>query len=493
LLKKNSDVIAVLQMGMIAAWGEGYYTDVFYTNGQATAQNWLDRIEVLNAELGALPPERMIQVRVPQFKQKYVYGTSAPPSAVPISPTLAFTGTNIARIGFHNDCYLASSTDYGTFSDNDYGSSTSQQDVTNLRNYLAQETRFAPMGGETCNAYPPTDDCSSVGGNADLDMAFAHYSFLNQGYNSSVNDDWVTQGCMELIKRRLGYRLGLVSGVFRTTAQPGQAIPLALVFTNAGFASLYNPRGLEIVLRNTGTGQKFFAALSRDTDARRWLPGSNYVVNAQLSLPQDMPAGDYEWLLNLPDPAPSLYGNTAYSIHLANSNAVSSTGTVLNDVWESTTGYHRLGRILTINSTATNAVPGGNEIPVLNFSSIAETYDTWKTRNFSSHPADGSPDADPDGDGRANLLEYAIGSDPNYYDTNNYLNVLFQGAALFLCIHKGPGVKDVDYEVEASPILAPATWSTSSVTILENDESTFCVSYNGMAASGFLRLKLSLE
>jgi hypothetical protein len=265
------------------------------------------------------------------------------------------------------------------------------------------------------------------------------------------------------------------------------------VFTNAGFASLYNPRGLEIVLRNTGTGQKFFAALSRNTDARRWLPGSNYVVNAQLSVPQNMPAGDYEWLLNLPDPAPSLYGNTAYSIHLANSNAVSSTGTVLNDVWESTTGYHRLGRILTINSTATNAAPNGNEIPVLNFSSIAETYDTWTARNFPSNPADGSPDADPDGDSRANLLEYAIGSDPNYYDTSNYLNVFFQGAALFLCIHKGPGVKDVDYEVEASPTLAPATWSTSSVTILENDASTFCVSYNGMAASGFLRLKLSLK
>ena len=40
LLKRNRDVIAVLQQGFIGAWGEGYYTDVFSTAGQAfTAQN----------------------------------------------------------------------------------------------------------------------------------------------------------------------------------------------------------------------------------------------------------------------------------------------------------------------------------------------------------------------------------------------------------------------------------------------------------------------
>ena len=62
LLKKNSDVIAVVQQGFIGAWGEGYYTDIFYTSGQATAQNWIDRADVLNALLAALPPERMIQI-----------------------------------------------------------------------------------------------------------------------------------------------------------------------------------------------------------------------------------------------------------------------------------------------------------------------------------------------------------------------------------------------------------------------------------------------
>ena len=126
LLKQNSDVIAVLQHGFIGAWGEGYYTDIFYTAGQATAQNWIDRADVLTALLAALPVERMIQVRTPQMKQKFVYGPTAPTGSAPLSPIEAFSGSGPARIGFHNDCYLADATDIGTFSDYDIGGLTAQ-------------------------------------------------------------------------------------------------------------------------------------------------------------------------------------------------------------------------------------------------------------------------------------------------------------------------------------------------------------------------------
>ena len=136
LLKQNSDVIAVLQQGFIGAWGEGYYTDIFYTGGQATAQNWLDRTEMLNALLAALPTERMIQVRTPQMKQKLVYDPTASPASAPLSPSAAFTGSGPARIGFHNDCYLADGTDMG--------GGTSAQDISNLRNRGARHLTNLP-------------------------------------------------------------------------------------------------------------------------------------------------------------------------------------------------------------------------------------------------------------------------------------------------------------------------------------------------------------
>src|SRR5688572_23787430 len=187
------------------------------------------------------------------------------------------------------------------------------------------------MGGETCLENSPADDCAVASGRADTDLARFHYSFLNQGYSANVNDDWVAQGCMEDIKRRLGYRLQLVSGIFRVEASPGQTFPLTLELQNVGYAAPFNPRGLELVLRHTNTGQRFFAELSRDIDARFWLPGSNHVYTATLALATNLPHGSYEMLLHLPDPAPSLYGLAPYSIRLANS------------VWEPASGYHRLG------------------------------------------------------------------------------------------------------------------------------------------------------
>jgi hypothetical protein len=300
------------------------------------------------------------------------------------------------------------------------------------------------------------------------------------------------QGCIENIKRQLGYRLQLVSGRFRTEAQPGQAIPLSLEFQNLGFAAPFNPRGLELVLRHAVTGQKLFAALSRDSDARRWLPGTNYVLSAQLSLPVDLPLGGYEVLLNLPDPAPTLYGMIPYAVRLANSNALSSIGTVLGEVWEPATGYHRLRQTLTVNATATNALPNGTEIPVLNFPAVAETYDAWKARNFPSNPGLGAPEDDPDADDRPNLVEYAVGSNPNSADAGSYLEYSFDGNSFFLSLRKGPVGNDVRYEVESSPNLAAGSWSSSFVTILENSAARLRARYDGLTVSGFLRLKFTL-
>ncbi|WP_449437745.1 DUF4874 domain-containing protein [Pedobacter steynii] len=78
LLTENADVIACVQLGFIGTWGENYYSDFFgdasLNGGQEsklTDQNWRDRIEVLKALLAAMPADRMVQVRYPQFKQRF--------------------------------------------------------------------------------------------------------------------------------------------------------------------------------------------------------------------------------------------------------------------------------------------------------------------------------------------------------------------------------------------------------------------------------------
>ena len=143
--------------------------------------------------------------------------------------------------------------------------------------------------------------------------------------------------------------------------------------------------------------------------------------------------------------------------------------------------------------TATNALPNGTEIPVLNYSAVAENYVAWQARNFPSDPGDGAPEKDPEADGRVNLIEYAVGSNPNTGGDPPYLNVTFATNAFILSVQKGPGAaNDVVYDVEGSPDLAPDNWSSSWVTILENSPARIQARYEGTTSNGFLRLKFSL-
>ena len=56
---------------------------------------------------------------------------------------------------------------------------------------------------------------------------------------------------------------------------------------NVGFAPLYNPRVVQIVLENENAGQLFRFEL--DIDPRHWKPGKSYVLQERITLPGDVP------------------------------------------------------------------------------------------------------------------------------------------------------------------------------------------------------------
>ncbi len=354
----NKDIILAVQMGFIGVWGENYYTDYFGDASVSpfilTTTNWEDRNEVLDSLLNAVPLDRSVQVRYPQLKQRLVYGTGAPTLSPSMVLSEAYQETQKARIGFHNDCFLASADDFGTYAD--YGPPVSQSDTINLKPYQEADTQFVPMGGETCSAYNPVDDCASAGGRADTEMRRFHFSYLNSDYNNAaVNNDW-DGVCLDDIKRNLGYRLLLVNGTFPNTASPEESISINLTLKNDGYAAPFNRRGAEIVLRNAASGDLFFAPL--DNDPRYWFSGTHSITQT-LCLPPNIPIGSYDLLLNLPDPEPSLFDNPLYAIQLANSS-----------MWESSTGYNDLGHTLTINSNAAGTACSGDLV----FTSIS-VYD----------------------------------------------------------------------------------------------------------------------
>ena len=307
--EKNEDVIALLQAGFIGAWGEWYYS----SNNLKTAET---RAAILDKILEVLPENRMIQLRTPGYKMEYVHKASA------LTHVEAFSGSKAARIGHHNDCFLASPTDYGTYAD-----------IETEKDYLHAEGLFLPVGGETC---PPSGiepaDCEK----AEQEMRRLRWNFLNESYFRGVNEKWIEQGCMDNIKRELGYRFVLNSAMYSDKVLRKGELKINMKITNIGYGCLYNPRRLEFILKNKTTSD-IYVAVSKE-DSRFWAPLSLIKINMSFGIPQDIPEGDYELYLNLPDSAPSLHGNPDYSIRFSNV-----------DVWDPTTGYNNLLHIVKVS------------------------------------------------------------------------------------------------------------------------------------------------
>lgn len=340
LLQKNGDIIAVLQQGFVGIWGENYFTDYFGcpTNigeGLINDSGWINRNQFLKALLDAMPKNRMVQVRTPQIKQRYIGGINITPKAAPVlSSKDAYSGKDIARIAFHNDCFLASADDYGTFFD--YGNSHSKRDTANfiMRRYFEKESRYLAIGGETCDdAFSPQNDCAPAG-YAEKEMADMHYSYLNAAYNNNVNNDWDSAGCMHSIKTKLGYRFVLVSSSLPKSAETGGRFNLQLQLKNIGYATPFNPRPAQLILRNTANGN--ITRLKINTDVRRWFAGE-ISLKQTIQLPAAVKAGEYEILLALPDEAASVSERPEYAIRLAN-----------EDVWEEVTGFNKLNHTITV-------------------------------------------------------------------------------------------------------------------------------------------------
>lgn len=347
LLQANEDVISLMQAGFIGAWGEWYYTSQAdfggegYNGSSVTTTNINNRKEIVEAILDALPASRMLQVRTPTFKQG-LYSKNA------LTNTQAFSETSMARIGHHNDCFLASSDDYGTY-----------DNVTTQYPYLAQDTKFVPMGGETCALNSPRSDCAT----AVLEMRKFHWSFLNLDFYPGVIDGFETNNCFPDVQKELGYRFELTSATFPKTQLLGTQLPVTLQIINRGYASPFNERKAYLVLKNLDTNQVYSVLMN--ADPRTWLGPTELMITENLTLPNNITTGNYKLYLSLPDNSPSLANRPEYAIRFANEN-----------VWDTTTGYNDLNYTISITdnhlSTADNSkinmsiypVPANNELAV---------------------------------------------------------------------------------------------------------------------------------
>jgi hypothetical protein len=270
-LERGEDVIAVLQAGFIGAWGEWH-------DSHFGLDNPASRGAILRGILRALPASRMVQVRTPPFKRETLGG--------PLGPEEAFSGGDRARVGHHDDCFLASRD----------VACTEHEPVEAWRAHIVAEGLHVPVGGETCAVNPPETDAE----HAMSEMAAWRFSFLNALYHPEVIAGWEAAGKLGVIRRRLGYRFRLTSATVR---RHDTWVDVEARVTNDGFACLYNARPVWLVV---GDERERLTA-----DPRRWRPGEEVVLHARLHAPAGARVG-----LWLPDAAASLRERPEYAIRV---------------------------------------------------------------------------------------------------------------------------------------------------------------------------------
>ncbi len=316
LLQKNTDVIAWVEAGFIGAWGEWHTS----TNGLDNIQ---DKQEILNALLTAIP-DRFVQVRYPaNIIEMYP------------NPMDAVT----AGVAHHNDCFLSSETDVGTYERD--GENTIERD----QEYLAELTLFTPMSGETCAPFPPRSECT----NALHEMELLHFSAINEAYHKGILRSWEEGGCLQEINDRMGYRLSLSSANFNERVRPGGLLNLTVDLQNTGFASIINERPLYVTLVGRDGIPPYATQL--ELDPRTWQPGGSSFT-ASIRLPSNMDEGDYNLALWLPDESETLKSNPLYAIQFANEN-----------IWDESTGYNILGKII-VDSSVTGSFARADSMQV---------------------------------------------------------------------------------------------------------------------------------
>ncbi len=330
VLQQNEDVLAMLEAGMVGAWGEWHtssngHVDNFTLAPQASALQIRDKL------LEVTPVSRFVAMRY-LYWHKYQFWNQ------PLSDQNAFANTMHARVAHHNDM-VAEDANW-TVTGRGCGGCPSFEI---MRQYARQDTRFAPQTGEPTGN--PNDNFPTTG-DPRPGLSEMHYSMLVRNANPDENaphyQHWINAGYIDDLTRQLGYRLQLVRSELPAQARVGGSINGRIVIKNVGWAAPYNRRGLELVLRHKVTQKvqrlDLLQPANPALDPRFWSPEAGEIqLDIALNLPANLEPGTYDLLLNLPDPMPTLNARPEYAIRLANQNT-----------WEANTGFNRLGASLEV-------------------------------------------------------------------------------------------------------------------------------------------------
>lgn len=339
ILAANRDVLYVVRMGTIGAWGEWHDS----VEGLDTRAN---KLSVMNAYMAAVPPEIPVMIRYPYTAQDFF------PTVLNFAHS--YEGSPLSRLGFYSDCYMGGDVDIGTYTqpgtivDETINTSVAQQQA-----YAQNMTGFTAFGGETCTVSPPqgnprmactggTDSAGLPGGIMNEGPRF-HLTYLHRLYEIDFWTTWFTGGCYQTVLNLMGYRIQLDALVHADTMVNGTTNTFTLTLHNYGWGEPYSRRVPQVRLMKTGAPDivcKFGLQL------RRLPPNATASTGTQAlcKIPSGATTGVYNVFIEMPDlPKPDgTLPAAVYSIRPANANSGSQT-------WDNTNRRWATGTVVTIS------------------------------------------------------------------------------------------------------------------------------------------------
>lgn len=338
-LKKNKDVIQVVQAGMIGAWGEWHSSFHGLEGSEETKRIILEKI------LEMTPENRMVQVRVPSYKN-----------------LLKRDGKMYNRTSFHDDFIIIDPHQW----DGD------MHEGTALFDQIVRESPYLPVDGElpwgnwSVNKGPDNPEPGWIvdGVKTARQLFLQHYTSLSaihnykekgttdkysmmywketpvsesylqenhmpvsDGYFRKKDGSSVERSAFDYIRDHLGYRIELQEMTVPSSlsAEDSNLIELSLI--NRGFSTLFNEHPVYLVLIDE-TGNVCYTSQT-DANVNDWQPyqpGNSlctpliHKITSDLKIPANLSKGTYRLGLWIPDDSDRLKYNNRFAIRCANGN-----------------------------------------------------------------------------------------------------------------------------------------------------------------------------
>jgi hypothetical protein len=343
IIKTNIDVIMAWEFGTFGGCGEAVSSPQYIDGNNNGRQSLKDNaLRIYNRIAQIVPEDRMLAAKLPAYKYDLlgwsVGGSTYPPEAVPLTAEEAYDGSLRARIGWYNDNFAGDANHWGFFY------AWPEQD----KDFVENDALYVLMEGELSGS----TDYNRTNGERELKrFRFTTYQPTGDG-DAEVIAAWKSSGQWDRMARNLGYRFRLIEMTVSSVLKPGATFELRMEMANDGYARIVNARKVEVLLRNKANGNIYMVDIDHGRGNRLWLPGpgETKTLEGSAGIHPDMPEGDYEVLLNLPDPYPTLHDRPEYSIRLANL-----------EVWEEGTGYNSLLHAIEVSTDGGGEAYAGND------------------------------------------------------------------------------------------------------------------------------------